>query len=69
MLEALATAKKPANLARELDGVDVDAELAKLVERGLVFHEGERYMSLVVPPLRPISIPLDRTDFAAAAVA
>ncbi|MET0399228.1 MAG: RiPP maturation radical SAM C-methyltransferase [Longimicrobiaceae bacterium] len=69
VLEALGTAKKPANLARELDGVDVDAELAKLVERGLVFHEGERYMSLVVPPLRPVSISLDRADFAPAAVA
>jgi len=67
LLEALATPKKPANLARELGGVEVEAELARLAERGLVFHEGERYMSLVVPPPRPISVPLARTDFAAVA--
>jgi ribosomal peptide maturation radical SAM protein 1 len=66
-LQGLATAKKPANLAKELEGVDVDAEIAGLVEKGLLFHEGERYMSLIVPPSRPIAIPLPRTDFAAAA--
>jgi ribosomal peptide maturation radical SAM protein 1 len=67
VLEALATAKKLPNLARELEGVDVEAEVAKLVDRGLVFHEGERYMSLIVPPARPITVPVTTTDFAAAA--
>jgi hypothetical protein len=67
VLEGLATAKKPANLAKELPDVDVDAVLGRLMERGLVFHEGERYLSLVVPPVRPFAISLPRTDFAAAA--
>lgn len=67
VLEGLATAKKAANLARELEGVDVDAEIAGLMELGLVFHEGERYMSLIVPPARPFAIPLTRTDFVAVA--
>lgn len=65
VLEGLATAKKPANLAKELEGVDVDAQIAALMERGLIFHENERYMSLLVQPARPIAIPLTRTDFAA----
>jgi hypothetical protein len=65
VLAGLATAKKPANLARE--GVDVDAEIAELMERGLIFHEGERCMRLIVPPARPFAIPLTRTDFAAVA--
>lgn len=67
VLEGLQTAKKPANLARELEGVDVDAEIAGLVERGLIFHENERYMSLVMPPARPFTVPITRTDFAAVA--
>ena len=67
VLEALATAKKPANVARELEGVDVDAEIATLLQRGLVFHENERYISLVVPPVNPVSIPVERTDFVKAA--
>lgn len=65
VLEALATARKPAALAREVEGVDVEAELARLMERGLVFHEGERYMSLVVAPPRPVSIPLAQGGLAA----
>ncbi|HEX6371126.1 MAG TPA: RiPP maturation radical SAM C-methyltransferase [Longimicrobium sp.] len=67
VLEGLATAKKPANLAKELEGVDVDAEIAWLMERGLLFHENERYMSLIITPPRPVSVPLTRTEFAAAA--
>jgi magnesium-protoporphyrin IX monomethyl ester (oxidative) cyclase len=67
VLEALATAKKPAALLKEVEGVDVEAELARLMKRGLVFHEGERYMSLVVPPPRPVSIPLARGGLAATA--
>jgi ribosomal peptide maturation radical SAM protein 1 len=67
VLDGLATAKKPANLAKELPAVDVDGEIARLLERGLIFHEGGRYMSLIVPPARPIAIPLSRTDFAAVA--
>ncbi|HSU12931.1 RiPP maturation radical SAM C-methyltransferase [Longimicrobium sp.] len=67
VLDAFATAKKPVNVARELPGVNVDAEIATLVERGLLFHENERYISLVVAPVQPVSIPLVRTDFALAA--
>ena len=67
VLQGLATARKPASLATELPGVDVDAEIAGLMARGLLFHENERYMSLLVPPPRPISIPVARTEFAAAA--
>jgi ribosomal peptide maturation radical SAM protein 1 len=71
VLEGLATAKKLANLAKEpgMEGVDVEAEVAELMGRGLLIHEGERYMSLVVPPPRPISIPVVRADLAAAAAA
>jgi ribosomal peptide maturation radical SAM protein 1 len=67
VLEGLATAKKPANVVKEFPQVDVDAVLGRLLERGLIFHEGERYMSLIVPPVRPLAIPLPRTDLAAAA--
>lgn len=67
VLEGLTTAKKLANLARELPGVDVEAQVKTLMERGLVFHEGERYMSLIMPPARPITVPLDTTEFALAA--
>jgi ribosomal peptide maturation radical SAM protein 1 len=67
VLEGLAAARKPANLAKEFPHVDVDAVLGRLLERGLIFHEGERYMSLIVPPVRPLAIPLPRTDLAAAA--
>lgn len=67
VLEALASARKPSNLAKELEGVDVDAEIAALVQRGLLFHENERYISLIVPPVSPVSIPLERTDFVKAA--
>jgi hypothetical protein len=37
------------------------------MERGLVFHEGERYLSLVVAPPEPFSVPLESLDLAAAA--
>lgn len=67
LLGALATPKKIVNLVRELDGVDVEAEMAGLMERGLVFHEGERYLALIVAPPRPIAIALPTTDFAAVA--
>ncbi|HET7462505.1 MAG TPA: RiPP maturation radical SAM C-methyltransferase [Longimicrobium sp.] len=67
VLEVLSVARKPAAVAAEVPGVNVQAEIGALLERGLLFHEGERYMSLVIPPARPISIPLARTDFAAAA--
>jgi ribosomal peptide maturation radical SAM protein 1 len=67
VLEGLATAKKLANLARELPGVDVETHVRALMERGLVFHEGERYMSLIVPPAKPISVPVETEDFALAA--
>lgn len=66
VLEGLATARKPASLATELPHVDVDAVLGRLLERGLVFHEGERYMSLVVPAARALATP-SRTNLAAAA--
>jgi ribosomal peptide maturation radical SAM protein 1 len=67
VLDALATAKKPVNVARELPGIDVEAEIAALMQRGLIFHEGERYMSLIMPPRRPVSVPVDTTQFAMAA--
>ena len=67
VLEGLATAKKLANLAKELPGVDVEAETAALMERGLVFHEGERYMSLIVTPPKTVAVPLARTRMDAVA--
>ncbi|HEU0052912.1 MAG TPA: RiPP maturation radical SAM C-methyltransferase, partial [Longimicrobium sp.] len=67
VLEALTIGKKIPNLARELPDVDVEEELDRLSERGLIFHEGERYMSLVLSPVRPVSIPLAATGLAAAA--
>jgi magnesium-protoporphyrin IX monomethyl ester (oxidative) cyclase len=59
LLAALGTPKKLAQLQKELDGVRVEAELAWLRERGLVFHEGERFLSLVVPPAKPVSVLLE----------
>jgi magnesium-protoporphyrin IX monomethyl ester (oxidative) cyclase len=67
LLDALATPKKVVNLIKELPGVDVEAELVKVIERGLVFHEGERYLSLIVAPPRPISIPMTDTGLVAVA--
>lgn len=64
VLDALATAKKLVNVAKELPGVNVEAEAAALYKLGIIFHEGERYMSLLIPPVRPIGLPLPRTDFA-----
>jgi ribosomal peptide maturation radical SAM protein 1 len=69
VLEGLATAKKLVNLAKELPGVDVEAETAALVERGLVFHEGERYMSLIVGPPTPAAQPVRPVMAEPAAVA
>ena len=67
LLEALATPKKVVNLAKELPGVDVEAELEGLRARRLVFQENDRILSLIVPPRTPITVPLGSTDFAAAA--
>jgi magnesium-protoporphyrin IX monomethyl ester (oxidative) cyclase len=72
VLDTLSTPRKVAAIEKEVggEGVDVEAELARLRERGLIFHEGERYQSLVVPPpSRSIAVPLVRTDFAAAIAA
>lgn len=66
VLNALSTAKKLANVAKELNGVDVEAEVAALMQRGLVFHEGERYMSLIVPDPTPITVPLGHLELAGA---
>jgi magnesium-protoporphyrin IX monomethyl ester (oxidative) cyclase len=68
VLEGLATAKKLVNLAKELPGVDVEGEVAKLMERGLIFHEGERYMSLIMPAPRPLDEPVESADLALAAI-
>ena len=67
VLEALATAKKLVNLAKELPGINVEAQVGTLMERELIFHEGERYMSLVVPPARPLSMPAGNAELALAA--
>ena len=66
VLESLATAKKPAAVVKECPGADVEAELEWLTARGLVFHENERYMSLILAPPPPVGIPLERADFAVA---
>lgn len=66
LLSALGTPKKLATLEKELEGVQVEAELARLRERGLVFHEGERFLSLVVPPAKPVSVPLEALELTAA---
>jgi ribosomal peptide maturation radical SAM protein 1 len=68
VLEALSTAKKVGALQKELPGTDVEGQLAALMERGLVFHEGERYLSLIVAPPEPFSILMEALDLAAAAV-
>jgi ribosomal peptide maturation radical SAM protein 1 len=67
VLDALAKPKKLVNLVDELQDVDVEAELAVLHERGLVFQENERILSLVIPPPTPVAVPLGRTELAAAA--
>ena len=68
LLAALATPKKLAALEQEVDGVDVAAELGTLLERGLVFHEGERYMSLIVAPPIQAGVTGGAPDYATAAV-
>jgi magnesium-protoporphyrin IX monomethyl ester (oxidative) cyclase len=65
-LESLSTPKKVAALLKELPGVDVEAQLARLMERGLIFHEGERYLSLVMPPPPSALDPVESEDFAVA---
>lgn len=67
LLDALAKPKKLVNLLDELKDVDVEAELAVLRERGLVFTENERILSLVVPPPTPVPVPRARPELAAAA--
>jgi hypothetical protein len=67
VLGALGTAKNAGQLEKELECVRVEEELAWLRERGLVFHEGKRYLSLVVPPARPISVPVGELQLAATA--
>jgi len=52
VLEHLATAKRFGNLAAELShipGLDLEKELAFLRSRGLIFEEGDRFLSLVLP--------------------
>jgi magnesium-protoporphyrin IX monomethyl ester (oxidative) cyclase len=67
VLDAVATPKKVAAVEKEVPGVDAPAVLSALMERGLVFHEGERYLSLVVQPPRPVSIPLPHAGLVAQA--
>jgi magnesium-protoporphyrin IX monomethyl ester (oxidative) cyclase len=67
VLEALGTAKKVQALQKEVPGVDIQSELARLMERGLVFHEGERYMSLIVAPPCPLAITIGDAALATAA--
>jgi len=50
LLVALLTPKKIVNLVTELPGLDVVSELQELREKGLIFFEGERYLSLVERP-------------------
>ncbi|HEX8432537.1 MAG TPA: hypothetical protein VF625_14700, partial [Longimicrobium sp.] len=50
LLVALLTPKKIVNLVTELPHVDVERELQDLREKGLIFFEGERYLSLVERP-------------------
>jgi magnesium-protoporphyrin IX monomethyl ester (oxidative) cyclase len=66
LLGALGTAKKVPALLKEMEGLEVEPELQGLIELGLVFHEGDRYMSLLVPPKTPITVPFTRTAEAAA---
>ncbi len=67
LLAALATPKKLVNLEKELEDVQVETELAWLLEHGLVFHEGERYLSLVVPPAKPAGVPVEELELTAIA--
>lgn len=66
VLDSLTTPKKLVNVAKELEDVDVEAEVATLTQKGLIFHEGERYISLIVPPPRPFTVPVGRLELAAA---
>ncbi len=50
LLDALTTPKKVPALVGELPGLDVERVLGGLVQKGLVFHEGERFLSLVERP-------------------
>jgi hypothetical protein len=52
LLEQLSTPKRLADLAAEWNGttgLDPEREVAALREQGLVFQEGERFLSLVLP--------------------
>ncbi|HEV2147025.1 MAG TPA: RiPP maturation radical SAM C-methyltransferase [Longimicrobiaceae bacterium] len=68
LLSALSTAKKLSALTTELEDLDVAAELEILRARELIFHEGERFMSLVVSPRVGLSGPVAQIDRAVAAV-
>ena len=68
LLDALATPKKVVNLVKELPGLDVQAELERVRERRLVFQEGDRILSLIVPPPTPITVPVEATHFKAVTV-
>lgn len=58
LLEALTTPKKPSALEKELDGIDLEAELDVLRGHNLILQENDRVMSVIVPPRTPISVPL-----------
>lgn len=66
LLEAIGTPKRLPALQKELEAIDVEAELEFLRERGLVFQEGDRVMSLVVPPPPTVRIPVMPTGLVAA---
>jgi ribosomal peptide maturation radical SAM protein 1 len=67
LLEALVTPKKVVNLVKELPDVAVEAELEWLRQRGLVFVEGDRSLSLVLEPMGPASERFAELEAAAAA--
>jgi ribosomal peptide maturation radical SAM protein 1 len=68
LLDALSTAKKLSALTTELHDLDVAAELEILRARKLIFHESERFMSLVVSPRAALSVPVAQIDRVVAVV-
>jgi magnesium-protoporphyrin IX monomethyl ester (oxidative) cyclase len=68
LLEALSTPKKLVALQKELPGMNVEAGLAELHAHQLLFQENERVLSLVVPAVRPVSIPIPSLRLASAGV-
>jgi hypothetical protein len=68
LLESLGTPKKLPKLFQEFPEVDVEAEIGKLRERGLIFQENDRLLSLLVMPPTPAFVSEHHAELVTGAV-